>query len=42
MTGLRIKGIIGLGKVAVIGRTRVPFPAARIIAFMGLSSVLDL
>jgi hypothetical protein len=28
-------GIIGLGIVWVIGRTRVPLPAARIIAFIG-------
>jgi hypothetical protein len=26
-------GIIGFGTVSVIGRTRVPFPAARIMAF---------
>jgi hypothetical protein len=29
-------GIIGLGVVWVIGRTLVPFPAARIIAFIGV------
>jgi len=27
-------GIIGLGIVCVMGRTRVPLPAARIIAFI--------
>jgi hypothetical protein len=31
-------GIIGLGMVCVIGRTRVPLPAARIIAFIGVFS----
>src|SRR5687767_9441321 len=48
MTGRLMIGIIGLGTVSVIGRTRVPFPAARIIAFtkrrpsgIALNGVLD-
>ena len=31
-------GIIGLGIVCVMGRTRVPLPAAKIIAFIGVCS----
>jgi hypothetical protein len=36
ITGFWRIGIIGLGVVCVIGRTRVPLPAARIIAFIGV------
>src|SRR5579871_1328480 len=35
-TGLPNRGIIGFGTTLVIGRTRVPFPAARTIAFISL------
>src|SRR5947207_330142 len=37
ITGLLMMGIIGLGTKSVRGRTRVPLPAARIIAFIAPS-----
>src|SRR2546430_622444 len=41
ITGLLMMGIIGLGTESVMGRTRLPLPAASMVALRALGIALD-